>query len=148
MLLLKRGVEKERKSFMIFLEEHVKEHQNMTLILLGDFNARIGKEGFKNGIAGRYSLHEEASENGSMLGQLSSMYNMTIKSTCFDHKNVHKGTWKAPGGAINQIDHILISTRYATNITHVRTCRGPNCDTDHYLVKAVLRQRLSNVLKD
>jgi hypothetical protein len=49
------------------------------------------------GIAGRYSLHEETSENGSMLGQLAPMYNMTIKSTFYNHKNI----WKAPSGTIN-----------------------------------------------
>jgi exonuclease III len=38
-------------------------------ILVGDFNARIGKEDFMKGIAGRYSLHEETNENGSMLGR-------------------------------------------------------------------------------
>jgi endonuclease/exonuclease/phosphatase family metal-dependent hydrolase len=115
-----------------------------TLIVIGDFNAEIGKENFMKPVAGNFTIHEETNENGK---HFAAMNNMIIKSTCFKYKIVHKGTWKVPGGEVNQIDHVLISLRRASNITDVRTSREPNCDSDHFLVKAVLRHRPSNTMK-
>ena len=55
-------------------------------------------------------------------------------------------TCKVPGQDIcNQTDHILINKREASMITDVRTIRGPNCDSDHYLVTVKIRQRISKV---
>lgn len=38
-----------------------------TLIVLGDFNAKIGKENFVKSVVGIYSLHDETSPNGLKL---------------------------------------------------------------------------------
>lgn len=72
-----------------------------------------------------------------------------ISSVSFQHKDIHKQTWKIPGGrGANQIDHALVDRRHASSVMDVRSCHGANCDSDHFLVRLRLRQRLSTLSKD
>ena len=58
--------------------------------------------------------------------------------------NIHKYTWTSPDGkAHNQIDHVLIDRRWNSSVLDVRRFRGAECDTDHYLVIAKVRERLA-----
>jgi hypothetical protein len=62
----------------------------------------------------------------------------------FPHRNIHKYAWTFPDGKTNnQIDHLLIDRRWHSSILDVRSFRGADCDTDHYLVVAEVMERLS-----
>lgn len=117
-------------------------------IILGDMNAQIGKEdtdSFRNNV-GIHSAHDVTNNNGMRLIDFASSRNMVISSTCFPHKRIHKATWHSPDGMTqNQIDHVLIDKRHASDIMDVRTCRGADCDSDHFLVKIKYRQRISRM---
>ena len=53
------------------------------------------------------------------------------------------GTWISPDqNTINQIDHVLINKKKRDLIEDIRTMRGPSIDSDHFLVKTILKQKL------
>lgn len=113
-------------------------------IVLGDMNAKIGKEEELLGVIGKHSLHNVTNDNGSRLVDLASSNAMVVSSTMFPHKDIHKMTWHSPDGVTNnQIDHVLIERRGATSILDVRTMRGACCGSDHYLVKVKYRARIT-----
>jgi hypothetical protein len=62
----------------------------------------------------------------------------------FPHHNIHKYTWTTPDVKIhNQIDHILVDRTRHSNVPDVQLFRAADCDTDHYLMMANLRERLA-----
>jgi endonuclease/exonuclease/phosphatase family metal-dependent hydrolase len=108
-------------------------------ILLGDFNAKVGREDILKPTVGNDSLHEIGNDNGARVVNVA-----TVKSTMFPHRKVHKVTWTTTDGRThNLIDHILIDRRQHSSILDVRSFRAADCDTDHYLVVTKIRERLA-----
>ncbi|XP_051858122.1 uncharacterized protein LOC127565084 [Drosophila albomicans] len=108
-------------------------------ILLGDFNAKVGREDIFGATVGRFSLHETTSSNGLRLIGFAAAHNMVVRRTGFRHLDIHKAAWLSPDRLTrNQIDHVVMMW-HASNILDVRSCRGPNIDSDYYLVAAKIR---------
>lgn len=75
-------------------------------ILLGDFNAKIGREEHYYQTIGNNSLHETSNDNGMRVIDFATTRNLVCRSTWFPRKNIHKATWISPDGSTrNQIDH-------------------------------------------
>jgi len=93
---------------------------------------------------GQESLHQDSNDNGVRLVNFATSKILVVKSTMFPHRNIHKYTWTSPDGKThNQIDHVLVDMRWHSSILDVRSFRGADCDTDHYLVIAKVRERLA-----
>lgn len=117
-------------------------------IVIGDMNAQIGKEEIYRPVIGKHSLHDTSNDNGTKLIDFSASKNLVIGSTRFQHKRIHKATWIHPNGSTrNQIDHVLVDGRHIGNLQDVRSFRGANIDSDHFLVGSSLKYRISNYRK-
>ncbi|PNF27457.1 hypothetical protein B7P43_G12954 [Cryptotermes secundus] len=106
------------------------KYRNITIIL-GDLNAKLGREEIYSNISGKYTLHNVTSPNGELLVEFIIANNMVIMSTQFQHKEIHKGTWRAAEhNTVNQIDHVIINASKKDLTEDVRTMREPNLDSD------------------
>jgi len=113
-------------------------------MLLGDFNAKVGRENIFKPTTGQKCLHQDSNDNGVRLVNFATSKNLVVKSTMFPQQNIYKYTWTSPDGKThNQIDHILIDRRWQSSVKDVRSFRGADFDTDHYLVMAKVRERLA-----
>jgi hypothetical protein len=108
-------------------------------ILLGHFNAKVGKEDIFTPTVGNESLHEISSDNGIIVVNFAMTKNLIVNRTIFPHRNIHKYTCTFPDGKTHkQIEHILIDRRRHSSILDVRSFRAADCDTEHYLLVANL----------
>jgi endonuclease/exonuclease/phosphatase family metal-dependent hydrolase len=101
---------KLERAFDKFPKYHMK-------ILLGDFNAKVGRENTFKRIIGNESLNEINNDNGVRLVNSAICKNLAVKSTMFPHRNIHKYTWTSTDGKTNnQIDHILTDRRRQSSV--------------------------------
>jgi hypothetical protein len=76
-------------------------------ILLGDFNAKVGRQDTFKLTIGDESLCKISNDNGVGVVNFATSKDLKVKSTMFQHHNIHKSTW-SPNGKIHiQIDHLL-----------------------------------------
>jgi endonuclease/exonuclease/phosphatase family metal-dependent hydrolase len=113
-------------------------------IIIGDFNAKTGKEENYTPVIGKHSLHDISNDNGIRAVDFAMSNNLIIKSTHFPHKNIHKQTWESPDGYTrNQIDHVMVRRRHSSSVMDVRSCRGADWDTDRLLVRIKYHYKIS-----
>jgi endonuclease/exonuclease/phosphatase family metal-dependent hydrolase len=102
--------------------EHVFEKfpKYHTKILLGDFNAKIGREELFKPTLWNESLHEMSNDNVVRAVNFATSKNLTVRSTVFPHRNICKYSWTSPDGKThNQIDHILIDRQRNLSVRNV-----------------------------
>ncbi|KAF2892891.1 hypothetical protein ILUMI_13280 [Ignelater luminosus] len=91
---------------------------DMKIIIIGDFNAKIGKEERNYEIAGKESLRRKSNKNGQRLIDLAPGNRMIIKTIHLKHKDIHKQTWISPDKkTLNQIYHLLIEKKNMQNVS-------------------------------
>jgi len=113
-------------------------------LLLGDFIAKFGRENICKPTIGNESFHQDNNDNGVRIIKFATSKNLFVKSSMFPHRNIHKYTWTFPNGKThNPMDHILIDRRWHSSILDERSFRGAECDTDHYLLVAKVKERLA-----
>jgi hypothetical protein len=91
-------------------------------IILGDFNAKVGRENFFKPTIWNESLHQDSDDNGVRIVYFATSKNVVVKSMMFLHRNIRKYNWTSHDvKTYNQIDHILIDRRWHSSVPYVRS---------------------------
>ena len=107
------------------------------LLLIGDFNARIGRENDKwLSALGKYGIGK-CNSNGELILALCTEFDLIVTNTMFKQKDAHKTTWTHPRSRHgHMIDFIITRCRDKMDICNTRTMRGANCGSDHQMLRS------------
>jgi len=91
-------------------------------------------------------ISKSTNDNGAKLIDFAVGNGLVIKSTMLPTKKIHTYTWVSPDGRYkNQIDHILVNSKFKNSILNVRARRGADIDPDHLLPGIWIRVKLKKL---
>ena len=117
--------------------------RNHRLVLLGDFNARVGRQAEiwpsvigKNGIG-------NCNKNGELLLSKCTEHNLVITNTVFRQKNKHKGTWQHPRSKHwHLIDYVIVKKEQLGEVKITKAITNVENWTDHRLLLSKMSIKL------
>ena len=114
-----------------------------TLLLIGNFNAVIGRDNDKWPLVMGKHVIGKCNSNGELLMVLCSEFELIVTNTTFKQKDERKTTWMHPRSRQrHMIDYIVTRCRDKTDIPSTRAMRGANCWTDHQMLRSKVAFRI------
>jgi hypothetical protein len=118
-------------------------YKNDVLLVMGDMNAKVGKDqAMWHQTIGHHGFGD-ANERGIRLLEFCCANQLCITNTYFQHKASRKWTWSHPNEkSKNMIDFIMINQRWKNCILDSRSFPSADIGSDHQLVMCKLRLKL------
>lgn len=137
----KKDREESDKCWELLDETLIKIPKSHTKILVGDFNAQLGKERKFRDIVGKWPAQKRTNKNGLRTIEICRNNNLISKSTCFKRLPPKLKTWKHPNYLRGewQIDHVFMDKHCHREIHNVKVLRGTDSGSDHYIVKIKIK---------
>lgn len=107
------------------------------LVILGDFNARVGKDEVTwRNVIGRCGVGN-ANSNGTMLLSACSKHSLAITNTFFRLPHKRRTSWMHPRSKQwHLIDYVITRQRDLRDVHITEAMRGADCWTDHRLIRS------------
>ncbi|XP_053863859.1 LOW QUALITY PROTEIN: uncharacterized protein LOC128825397 [Malaclemys terrapin pileata] len=115
-------------------------HRTDKLILLGDFNARVGCDAAAwEGVIGKNGVGKRNS-NGLLLLKTCAAHDLLISKTVFRLPTGNRTSWMYPRSKHwHLIDYVIIRRRDRQDVRVTKTVCGADCWTDHRLIVSKMK---------
>ena len=131
--------DEEVEEFYELVTQQLNKHNHHFKIVMGDFNAKIGKKQQNETTIGIHGLGTR-NERGSRLIEFTEKEHLSVINTFFKKKLNQKWTWKSPKGKTSEIDYILSNNR--SIFIDCSAINRFNVGSDHRLLPATLKINL------
>uniref|UniRef100_A0A0L8GAD1 Endonuclease/exonuclease/phosphatase domain-containing protein n=1 Tax=Octopus bimaculoides TaxID=37653 RepID=A0A0L8GAD1_OCTBM len=111
---------------------------NEKLVVLGDFNACVGRDYGAWNLLGCYGIGK-VDNNGLHLLQRYSELGLVIGNTFFPHKLKHEIIWIHPKSKQGHMIDFVLTWK---DLCSLRILQGAGCDTDHRIFRAKFKFRV------
>lgn len=135
------GTEEQKRKFYSDIKKASKtNNKNQKLIVAGDFNATTEVAKYKSNFNGKkIVLDHHCNDNGERLKHYCRFQDLSISSSFFKHRLLHRYTWYSNDKKTRKIlDYILTESYVQRYMTDCRVYRSFDVETDHRLLKATM----------
>lgn len=131
----------QKEEFYSQLDEILKNiPRSDKILLLGDFNARVGRDSaLWGGVIGKDGVGK-CNSNGTLLLTKCSEHNLVITNTLFRQKNKFKTSWQHPRSKHwHLIDYVIVRARDKQDVLITKAMTSSDdCWTDHRLIRSIM----------